>query len=66
MTVANNTSLFSTILLVFLAFFPVDRPEISHMNTPQKLPHSYEEALTHLEYTNTLAPAVSLPWSKSL
>ena len=34
-TVANNTSLCSTILLVFLEFILVDRAEISHMNTPQ-------------------------------
>ena len=34
-TVANNTSLCSTILVVFLEFTLVDRAEISHMNTPQ-------------------------------
>ena len=33
--VANNTNLCSTILDVFVEFFPVDRAEISHMNTPQ-------------------------------
>ena len=54
MTVANITSLCSTILVAFLQFIPVDRAEISHMNTPQnssvtepaRLPGSYEEALT--------------------
>ena len=35
MTVANNTSLCSTILVVFLEFIPVDRAEISHKNIPQ-------------------------------
>ena len=55
MTVANNTSLFSTILVVFLELVPVDQAEISHMNTlstefvpvtePARLPGSYEEAL---------------------
>ena len=35
MTVANNTSLCSTILMVFLEFIPVDRAEVSHMNIPQ-------------------------------
>ena len=34
-TVANNTSLCSTILVVFLEFTSVDRAEISYMNTPQ-------------------------------
>ena len=34
-TVANNASLWSTILVVFLEFILVDRAEISHMNTPQ-------------------------------
>ena len=56
--VANNTSLCSTILVVFLEFLlvcPVDRAEISHMNTPQnifvpvfepaRLPDPYEKAL---------------------
>ena len=33
-TVANNTNLCSTILVVFLEFTSVDRAEISHMNTP--------------------------------
>ena len=38
MTVANNTSLCSTILVVLLEFIPVDdRTEISHMNIPQNL-----------------------------
>ena len=35
MTVANNTSLCSTILDVFLELIPVDRTDISHVNTPQ-------------------------------
>ena len=35
MAVANNTSLCSTILVVFLEFIPVDRAENSHMNTQQ-------------------------------
>ena len=35
MPVENNTSLCSTILVVFLEFIPVDRTEISHMKTPQ-------------------------------
>ena len=46
--VANNTNLCSTIVVVFLEFIPVNRAEISHMNTPQnpsRLPGSYEEAL---------------------
>ena len=46
--VANNTNLCSTILVVFLEFIPVNRAEISHMNTPQnssRLPGCYEEAL---------------------
>ena len=49
MTVTNNTSLCSTILVVLLEFIPVDRAEISHMNIPQnssRLPGSYEEALS--------------------
>ena len=33
MTIANDTSLCSTILLAFLEFIPVDRAEISYMNT---------------------------------
>ena len=37
-TVANNTSVCSTIFVVFLEFIPVDRAEISHMNTPQNSP----------------------------
>ena len=52
MTVANNASLYSAILVVFLQFIPVDRAKISHMNTrpvpvtePARLPGSYEEAL---------------------
>ena len=53
-TVANNTSLCSSILVVFLKFTSVDLAEISHMNTkefvpvtePARLPGSYEEALT--------------------
>ena len=36
MTVANNTNLCSTVLVVFFEFIPVDRAEISHVNTPQK------------------------------
>ena len=36
-TVANNTSLCSTILVAFLEFTSVDRAEIFHMNTPQNL-----------------------------
>ena len=35
MTVANNTSLCSTILVVLLEFIPVDRAEISHINRQQ-------------------------------
>ena len=35
MTVANDVGLCSTILVVFPEFVPVDRAEISHMNTPQ-------------------------------
>ena len=54
-TVANNTNLRSTVLVVILDFIPVDRAEISHMNKttefvlvtePARLPGSYEEALT--------------------
>ena len=55
MTVANNTSLCSTILVVLLEFIPVDRAEISHAyeHTTEfvlatelaRLPGSYEEAL---------------------
>ena len=58
-TVANNTSLCFTILVVFLEFTSVDRAEISFMITPQNssrnraspvtgLKGSYEEALGHL------------------
>ena len=51
MTVANNTSLCSAILVVFLEFTSVDRAEISHMSTsqnePARLPGSYEEALNY-------------------
>ena len=36
--VANNTNLCSTILVVFLEFIPVDRAEISHMNTIEASP----------------------------
>ena len=53
MTVANNASLCSTILVVLLEFIPGNRAEISHMNTPQnsswyssRLPGSYDEALS--------------------
>ena len=48
MTVANDISLCSTILFVFPEFVPVDRAEISHLNTPQNSPRlsgSCEEAL---------------------
>ena len=49
-TVVNNTSLCSTILVVFLEIIPVEWAEISptFMNSPQnlsRLPGSYEEAL---------------------
>ena len=54
MTVANNTNLCSTVLVVFLQFIPVDRAEISHMNTQNlsRLPGSYEEALSQLALQN--------------
>ena len=38
MTVANNTSLCSNILVVFLEFIPVDQDEVSHINTTEFVP----------------------------
>ena len=53
MTVANDSSLCCTILVVFLEFIPVDQAEISHMNRPQdssQLPGLYEKALGASSY----------------
>ena len=54
-TVANNTSLCSTILVVLLEFISVDQAEISHIyehttefvpvTEPARLPGSYKEVL---------------------
>ena len=51
MTVVNNTSLYSTILAVFLEFIPVDRAENNTefvpVTKPARLLGSYEEALNN-------------------
>ena len=51
MTVVNNTSLYSTILAVFLEFIPVDRAENNTefvpVTKPARLLGSYEEALSN-------------------
>ena len=59
MKVANNTSLCSTILVLFLEFIPVDRAEISHVThhrirpgtEPARLPGSYEEAPRQVKFS---------------
>ena len=54
MTIANNTSLCSNILVLFLEFIPVNQDEVSHIKTtefvpvsePAWLPGLYEKALS--------------------